>query len=1194
MEPGILTKVLNDFLTTVDGELSLHKGEYFLIYSIVDKHWCYGESRGRTGKFPSSHLHKIDVPHLCDSECLFVSTATFPGQQDGDLSFSQGVLIVGIQDVGSGWYLGRIDDNNGIFPLTHTWQLDSKLLKKASKKQSIRKRARIKTNLKAQLDGELDLVEGEMVTVTEVLDDGWCHGITDTGKEGIFPEAFVTYISGDTDQLDATSVVNKNYFPATVAHDIREYQNLDDTVTQPCFEEPAPNYYDLFPQYKSTASNSEESIENNSSFNALDVRPYAITLYPFNAQFPNELSFEAGEVVHLIKHIDSEWMEGTLDNHKGIFPISYVNIIVDCTDTPNDQNFYEQDVGIHGIGTEYNALESGTQANVEYTFKAQMDGDLSVTEGDTVTVIDMANADWVNVKNVHGKIGLCPRGYLSALHTEPLDIEQDILEDFVVIRHTEVTPEKAEEQKSKRLSEPHRPAPPVPAPGSIPLQKNMVENKEPSFININQEMDIATNNNVDIDRKRADQRQNVISELVITEKEYVRDLKLTYETFNLYNPSSLESLGIDVPTLFGNIFEVIQVAEELLDMILKAMKGCDEEQQTVGPCFTKMAEKLKNVYVKYCGNHEAALILLKKYETNEEIMTVFNKGIETLRCQVACFDMSSILIKPVQRILKYPLILYELVKCTDDNHPDKPTVEEAWKGMTAVASHINEYKRRKDLVSKYLDNENTLIRKMAKLNMHSVAKMSTRLSTRLSASLGLTNVAVDPEFEEIERQFRSVEKCTLQLTKDVEQCFTHLSDEAISGEVISDFLIQYYQGTPNTEARRLREIRSTIWSQFIQEQKVCLKRRVLAPTNFLAILLEGPAVLITKRHDKLLDYDAAISKSDWYKESKITQDELTTAKSNYEALTQQLLEELPIVIDAATKVLVNCISAFAQSRKLLCGKITKRYLSLCENSTQLSTQDILESFLVNHSLLWNQVTRFAFAGSNPRIEEAESTWCPQSEKQRNVLRNKYSSDKLYVVTDNVVSTSSLDMGAACGTLVAVIKKQDPMGDASRWFVDNGVAQGFLPSKMLQLQQIRQLSLSNEACSTTDNSSIALTSDLICMDSPIKEQKSSQSHLQELLDLNIEEKVKKEDHCYDNVELIPRVQQYQNLNYEFYYAEYDFSATIPGTLAITKGQALRLVRPHDEKGNDEWWLMEDRYGNKGYVPNNYLCDPSTKK
>ncbi|XP_012147954.1 rho guanine nucleotide exchange factor 38 [Megachile rotundata] len=1183
MEPGTLAKVLSDFFTTVDGELSLNKGEYFLVYSIIDRHWCYGESRGRTGKFPSNRLHKIDIPQLHDSEILFVSIAAFPGQQDGDLSFDEGELIVGVQNVGSGWYLGQIDTKKGIFPVTHTWQIDTKLLKKALGKKNINKKARIKTNLKAQLDGELDLIEGEIVTVTEILEDGWCSGITENGKQGTFPEAFICYIDDSAAQLDTASAVDS--YVAPTSYNDAVYTNIEEAHLVTSYtEEPAPNYYDLFPEFKTDTSDQMISSENNqSNQNTLDLKPYAITLYPFNAQFPNELSFAVGEVVHLIKHIDSEWMEGMIDNQKGIFPISYVNIIVDCNEINTEQNLLTQDTN----NLEYDELMPGTKVKVEYTFKAQMDGDLSISEADIVTVINMANSDWVNVEDQSGKIGLCPRGYLTALTTESSDIAENILEDFVMIRHDETTSRANEEQKPKRLSEPHRPAPPVPAPGRTPLQKDAVENNS---ANVTEQLDVASISNLDIKQKNADQRQNVISELVLTEKEYVRDLKLTYETFNLYNPSKLESLGIDVTTLFGNIFEVIQVAEELLDLILRAMKGCDEGLQTVGPCFIKMAEKLKNVYVKYCGNHESALILLKKYETNEEIMTVFNKGIETLRYQVACFDMSSVLIKPVQRILKYPLILYELVKCTDDDHPDKHTVEEAWKTMTAVASHINEYKRRKDLVSKYLDNDNTLMRKMAKLNMHSVAKMSTRLSTRLSASLGLTNVAVDPEFEELEKQFRSVEKCTFQLAKDVDQCLTYLSDEAISGEVISDFLIQYYQGTPNNEARRLRDIRSTIWSQFIQELKMCLKDRVSIPINFLATLLEGPAVLITKRHDKLLDYDAAISKSEKYRDSRIVQDELATARSNYEALSHQLLEELPILIDAATKILVAAIGAFAQARKLLCGKITKRYLTLCENSTQLTSQDILESFLVNHNLLWNQITRFGFAGSNPRIEETQSKWCPQSERQRTALRNKYSSDKLYVVTENVVSTSSLDMGAACGTLVAVIKKQDPMGDTSRWFVDNGVAQGFLPSKCLQLQQLPRTEPYNEITTTNKPNSTNMP-DLICMDSPEKELKTAtQSHLQELLELD----VNKDSHCYGNIEQIPRVQQYQNLNYEFYYAEYDFTINIPGTLNIVKGQALRLVRPHDEKGNDEWWLMEDRYGNKGYVPQNYLREPPTGK
>lgn len=189
--------------------------------------------------------------------------------------------------------------------------------------------------------------------------------------------------------------------------------------------------------------------------------------------------------------------------------------------------------------------------------------------------------------------------------------------------------------------------------------------------------------------------------------------------------------------------------------------------------------------------------------------------------------------------------------------------------MTNVASYINEYKRRKDIVSKYLDNDNTLIGKMSKLSMHSVAKMSTRLSTRLSASLGLTNVACDAEFEELEKQFRSIEKCTWQLAKDVEQCTAYLSDGAMSGDVIAEFLVHYYQETPTSDIKKLQDIRSIIWSQYMCEFKSYVERRVNAPLHSLLTLLEGPAILITKRYNKLLDYDAAISKSEKYKESKI-------------------------------------------------------------------------------------------------------------------------------------------------------------------------------------------------------------------------------------------------------------------------------------------------------------------------------------
>ena len=59
--------------------------------------------------------------------------------------------------------------------------------------------------------------------------------------------------------------------------------------------------------------------------------------------------------------------------------------------------------------------------------------------------------------------------------------------------------------------------------------------------------------------------------------------------------------------------------------------------------------------------------------------------------------MGSILIKPVQRILKYPLMLNELIKCTEVEHSDRVDLMRARDIMTDVASFINESKRRKDI-----------------------------------------------------------------------------------------------------------------------------------------------------------------------------------------------------------------------------------------------------------------------------------------------------------------------------------------------------------------------------------------------------------------------------------------------------------------------------------------------------------------
>ena len=66
----------------------------------------------------------------------------------------------------------------------------------------------------------------------------------------------------------------------------------------------------------------------------------------------------------------------------------------------------------------------------------------------------------------------------------------------------------------------------------------------------------------------------------------------------------------------------------------------------------------------YCGPSVVLLlaVCVLQYEKNEEVQEYFGHMLEVMKHQKVFFDLGSILIKPVQRILKYPLLLNQLYK----------------------------------------------------------------------------------------------------------------------------------------------------------------------------------------------------------------------------------------------------------------------------------------------------------------------------------------------------------------------------------------------------------------------------------------------------------------------------------------------------------------------------------------------------
>ncbi len=134
----------------------------------------------------------------------------------------------------------------------------------------------------------------------------------------------------------------------------------------------------------------------------VDVKPYGIAKHHFVAEYDNELSLNEGDMVYLIRYVDNEWLEAELEAHKrGLVPISYINIIVDLMNVQ-----HETAVTVH-----QNLLPESYH-KVLYTFQGQMEGDLSVFEGEVVKIVEKQNDDWYVIVNSWGEAGLFPGNHL--------------------------------------------------------------------------------------------------------------------------------------------------------------------------------------------------------------------------------------------------------------------------------------------------------------------------------------------------------------------------------------------------------------------------------------------------------------------------------------------------------------------------------------------------------------------------------------------------------------------------------------------------------------------------------------------------------------------------------------------------------------------------------------------------------------
>ncbi|KAH9522943.1 hypothetical protein DERF_006497 [Dermatophagoides farinae] len=159
-------------------------------------------------------------------------------------------------------------------------------------------------------------------------------------------------------------------------------------------------------------------------------------------------------------------------------------------------------------------------------------------------------------------------------------------------------------------------------------------------------------------RRSIRKKDYIMEELLRTERTYVEDLKLCIDTylreFRLAGDNHLPPfLQGKERLLFGNIEQIHDFHKRVF---LRELEKYEQIPEDVGHCFVTWSSSF-DIYVEYCKNKPDSNLLLVQYQGSffDEIKQRYS----------ILHPIDAYLIKPVQRITKYQLLLKDLLSCSD-------------------------------------------------------------------------------------------------------------------------------------------------------------------------------------------------------------------------------------------------------------------------------------------------------------------------------------------------------------------------------------------------------------------------------------------------------------------------------------------------------------------------------------------------
>ncbi|XP_075041809.1 guanine nucleotide exchange factor VAV2 isoform X2 [Mixophyes fleayi] len=180
----------------------------------------------------------------------------------------------------------------------------------------------------------------------------------------------------------------------------------------------------------------------------------------------------------------------------------------------------------------------------------------------------------------------------------------------------------------------------------------------------------------------------------------------------------------EIAVIFINLEELIKVHFNFLRTIEMSIMSCGT---TIGQVFLDYKEKLL-IYGEYCSHIEYSQKTLDEIiVTREDVKIKIEEC--SMKVQDGKFKLQDLMVIPMQRVLKYHLLLKELLSHTGDC-PERHTLKEALEAMQDLAMYINEVKRDKETLKKISEFQNSIEHLQVKLEEFGRPKIDGELKVR--------------------------------------------------------------------------------------------------------------------------------------------------------------------------------------------------------------------------------------------------------------------------------------------------------------------------------------------------------------------------------------------------------------------------------------------------------------------------------